>query len=195
MQILFMSDLLPYYKETLTKELVKKGIKNFKLSTNCNDSFEEVNFIIYSPVKKNGVKLQRDFSQFKNLKAVLSLYAGIEDFIGNKTLKCPLIKMIDKNGLTNSMIEWCLAHTLRLHLGLDRHILGQDGIWRHKIKPPIARDRSVGILGLGELGRPVSLFLKKIGFKIFGWSRTRKRIEGVRCLHGTNGLKLSLIHI
>ena len=184
-----MSDLLPYYKEAFTKELLKKGVKNFKLSTNCNDSFEEVNFIIYSPVKKNGVKLQRDFSQFKNLKAVLSLYAGIEDFIGNKTLKCPLIKMIDKNGLTNSMIEWCLAHTLRLHLGLDRHILGQDGIWRHKIKPPIARDRSVGILGLGELGRPVSLFLKKIGFKIFGWSRTRKRIEGIRCLHGTNGLK------
>ena len=49
-----MSDLLPYYKETLTKELVKKGIKNFKLSTNCNDSFGEVNFIIYSPVKKMG---------------------------------------------------------------------------------------------------------------------------------------------
>ena len=32
MKILFMSDLLPYYKETLAKELVQKGIKNFKLS-------------------------------------------------------------------------------------------------------------------------------------------------------------------
>ena len=73
--------------------------------------------------------------------------------------------MIDKNGLTNSMVEWCLAHTLRLHLGLDRHILGQDGIWRHKIKPPIARDRSIGVLGLGELGRPVSLFLKKLDLR------------------------------
>ena len=184
-----MSDLLPYYKETLTKELVQKGIKNFKLTDNGDNSSEEVNFIIYSPVIKNRVKLNRDFSKFKNLKAVLSLYAGIEDFIGNNTLKCPLIKMIDKTGLTNSMVEWCLAHTLRLHLGLDRHILGQDGIWRHKIKPPIARDRSIGVLGLGELGRPVSLFLKKIGFKIFGWSRTRKNIKGIRCLHGTNGLK------
>ena len=150
-----MSDLLPFYKETLTNELEKKGIKNFKLSTYYDNSYEEVNFIIYSPVIKNGVKLERDFSQFKKLKAVLSLYAGIEDFIGNKTLKCHLIKMIDKNGLTNSMIEWCLAHTLRLHLGLDKHILGQDGIWRHKIKPPTAKDRSVGVLGLGELGRPV----------------------------------------
>ncbi len=183
-----MSDLLPYYKEILTKELVKKGVKNFEISSNCDNPNEDVKFIIYSPVIRNGEKLNRDFSPFKNLKAVLSLYAGIEDLIENKTLKCPLIKMIDKNGLTNSMIEWCLAHTLRLHLGLDKHILGQDGIWRHKIKPPIARDRSVGILGLGELGKPVALFLKKIGFKIFGWSRTIKNIEGIKCFFGSNGL-------
>ena len=91
-----MSDLLPVYKETLTNELLEKGIKNFKLSTNYDKSDDDVEFIIYSPVIKNEVKLQRDFSQFKKLKAVLSLYAGIEDFIGNKTLKCPLIKMIDK---------------------------------------------------------------------------------------------------
>ena len=38
MKILFMSDLLPYYKETLTKELVQKGIKNFKLSDNGDNS-------------------------------------------------------------------------------------------------------------------------------------------------------------
>ena len=183
-----MSDLLPYYKEILTKELEKKGIKKFEISNDYFITKEDVKFIIYSPVIKNGEKLSRDFSQFKNLKAVLSLYAGIEDLIGNKTLKCPLIKMIDKNGLTNSMIEWCLAHTLRLHLGLDRHILGQDGFWRHKIKPPIARDRSVGILGLGELGKPVALFLKKIGFKISGWSRSIKNIKGIKCFFGSNGL-------
>ena len=37
--------------------------------------------------------------------------------------------------------------------------------------------------------RAVSLFLKKIGFKTFGWSRTKKTIDGIRCLHGNNGLK------
>ena len=42
MKILFMSDLLPYYKQTLTKELVQKGIKNFKLSDNGDNSSEEV---------------------------------------------------------------------------------------------------------------------------------------------------------
>ena len=189
MKILFMSDLLPLYKETLTEELVKRGIKNFELSTSYYNSDDDVKFIIYSPVIKNGEKLKRDFSKYINLKAVLSLYAGIEDFIGNETLKCPLIKMIDKDGLTSSMIEWCLAHTLRLHLGLDKHILGQDGIWRNKIKPPMAKDRSVGILGLGELGKPVALFLNKIGFKIFGWSRTIKKIKNIECLYGSSGLK------
>ena len=57
MKILFMSDLLPYYKETLARELAQKGIKNFKLSDSGDNSSEEVNFIIYSPVIKNRVKL------------------------------------------------------------------------------------------------------------------------------------------
>ena len=68
--------------------------------------------------------------------------------------------MIDNDGLTNSMIEWCLAHTLRLHLDIDKHILGQDGLWRHKIKPPIAKERTVGILGLAHL-ESLLQFLKK----------------------------------
>ena len=119
----------------------------------------------------------------------MSLYAGIEDIVGNETLKCPLIKMIDNHGLTNSMIEWCLAHTLRLHLDIDRHIFGQDGFWRSKIKPPIAKERTVGVLGLGTLGKPVAVFLKKIGFNVFGWSRTKKKIDHIKCFNGSDGLK------
>ena len=189
MEILFFSDLFNYYKESLSNELKKIGIKNFELTTESNNFKNDVRFIIYSPTQKNGKKVKRDFSSYENLIAVLSLYAGIEDIVGNETLKCPLVKMIDKDGLTNSMIEWCLAHTLRLHLGIDRHILGQDGFWRHRIKPPIAKDRRVGILGLGALGKPVAVFLKKIGFKVFGWSRTQKKIDQIKCFHGSDGLK------
>ena len=189
MKILFLSDLFPYYNESLSNELLNIGVKNFELTTESYNLEDDVRFIIYSPTQKNGKKIKRDFSSYKNLIAVLSLYAGIEDIVGNKTLKCPLIKMIDSDGLTNSMIEWCLAHTLRLHLGIDRHILGQDGFWRHQIKPPIAKERTVGILGLGALGKPVAVFLKKIGFKVFGWSRTQKKIDHIKCLHGSDGLK------
>ena len=189
MKILFLSDLFTYYKESLHDELLKLGVKNFELTTESNNLKNDVHFIIYSPTDRNGKKVKRDFSSFKNLKAVLSLYAGIEDIVGNETLKCPLIKMIDNDGLTNSMIEWCLAHTLRLHLDIDRHILGQDGFWRHKIKPPMAKERTVGILGLGSLGKPVAVFLKKIGFKVFGWSRNKKKIDDIKCFNGSDGLK------
>ena len=189
MKILFLSDLFTHYKESLCNELLKLGVKNFELTTESNNLKNDVRFIIYSPTQKDGKKVKRDFSSYNNLQAVLSLYAGIEDIAGNETLKCPLIKMIDNDGLTNSMIEWCLAHTLRLHLGIDRHLFGQDGFWRHKIKPPIAKERTVGILGLGSLGKPVAVFLKKIGFKVFGWSRTKKKIEHIECLHGSDGLK------
>ena len=180
-----MSDLLPFYNKTLTHELNKVGITSFQLTSQYN---EDAEFIVYSPVKENGVKVKRDFSNFKKLKAVLSLYAGIEDIVYNETLNSPLIKMVDEDGLTNSMVEWCLAHTLRLHLDTDRHILGQDGIWRHKFKPPTAKNRKVSILGLGSLGKPVALFLNQIGFNVYGWSRTQKKVEGVKCLNGSTGL-------
>tara|TARA_Y100001933_G_scaffold187007_1_gene185978 strand:+ start:4446 stop:5396 length:951 start_codon:yes stop_codon:yes gene_type:complete len=189
MKILFLSDLFTYYKESLSDELLKLGVKNFELTTETDNYKNDICFIIYSPTQKNGKKVKRDFSSYKNLIAVLSLYAGIEDIVENETLKCPLIKMIDNDGLTKSMIEWCLAHTLRLHLDIDKHILGQDGFWRHKIKPPIAKDRTVGILGLGALGKPVAVFLNKIGFKVFGWSRTQKKIDHIKCLYGSDGLK------
>ncbi len=189
MKILFMSNLLPYYNDTLSLELKKLGIKDFELSTNYHEYDQDVHFIVYSPVIKDGKKINRDFSKFKNLKGVLSIYAGVDDIVYNKTLNCPLIKMVDKDGLTNSMVEWCLAHTLRLHLGIDRHILGQDGIWRHKIKSTTAKDRAVGVLGLGELGKPVALFLNQIGFNVYGWSRTQKTIKGIKCLNGSAGLK------
>ena len=54
---------------------------------------------------------------------------------------------------------------IEIHLDIDKHILGQDGFWLYKIKPPLAKDRTVGILGLGTLGKPVAV-LKKIGFKV-----------------------------
>ena len=39
---------------------------------------------------------------------------------------------------------------LRYHLGTDAHVFGQDGVWRHGVVPPLAAERTVAVLGLGE---------------------------------------------
>ena len=146
---------------------------------------EAVDYIVYAP--NSGIE---DFSRFPRLKAVLNLWAGVEGIVGNPTLKVPLARMVDA-GLTEGMTEWVAGHTLRHHLGMDAHILGQDGVWRDDA-PPLARDRRVSILGLGTLGTAAGQALAGLGFPVAGWSRSAKSVDGIDCLHGEDGLRAAL---
>ena len=171
------------YQEYLKKELDLIGLE-YKLSEKLPPS--EVDYIIYAP--NSSIK---DFSDFTNLKAVLNLWAGVEDVVKNKTLKVPLARMVDE-GLTQGMKEWVLGHVMRHHLGIDLHIFGQDGKWRDWSAPPLAKNRTVTVLGLGALGAECASTLAKVGFKVYGWSSTEKSIENVTCHHGFEGLEKSL---
>jgi glyoxylate/hydroxypyruvate reductase A len=132
-----------------------------------------------------------DFTAFSRMKAVLSLWAGVEDIVGDPTLSVPLCRMVDE-GLTRGMAEWVTGHVLRYHLGTDAHVLGQDGVWRNGVIPPFASDRTVGILGLGELGRSVTVMLHGIGFDLRGWSRREKAVPGIVGFSGEDGLEAVL---
>ena len=43
---------------------------------------------------------------------------------------------------------------------------------------------SVGIMGLGVMGQDSALRLRDLGFRVAGWSRSRKSIPGVECFAG-----------
>ena len=145
----------------------------------------QVDYIVYAP--QSGL---RDFTPFTRTKAVLNLWAGVETIVGNETLTQPLARMVDE-GLTQGMVEWVTAHTLRHHLDTDLHVLGQDGVWRDHV-PPLARDRPVTILGLGALGQACGKALAGLGFPVTGWSRTPKDVAGLTCLSGAEGLARAL---
>lgn len=141
-----------------------------------------VDYIVYAPNDALS-----DFAPFVRCKAVLSLWAGVERIITNPTLTQPLCRMVDP-GLTEGMVEYVVGHVLRHHLGIDSHILGQDGIWRHEVKPPLARERPVAVLGLGELGRAAAEALRDLRFPVLGWSRSPKALPGIACHCGDSGL-------
>lgn len=128
-----------------------------------------------------------DFAPFERIKAVLSLWAGVESIVGDSTIVVPLCRMVD-DGLTRGMAEWVTGHVLRYHLGTDAHVLGQDGVWRNGIVPPLATERTVGVLGLGELGRATAAMLAGIGFRVLGWSRGPKELAGIDTFTGDAGL-------
>jgi len=145
----------------------------------------QVDYLIYAP----GGPVE-DFSPFIRTKAVLSLWAGVEAIATNQSLTQPLVRMVDPS-LGQGMSEWVAGHVLRHHLGMDAQILGQNGEWVPKV-PPLAKDRPVSILGLGELGRACGKTLAQLGFPVTGWSRRPKEIAGLRCLSGAEGLRETL---
>lgn len=147
---------------------------------------EQVDYIVFAP----GGTVE-DFSPYRRAKAVMNLWAGVERITSNPTLTQPLTRMVD-TGLRDGMREWVVGHVLRHHLGMDAHIHGQDGVWRNHIVPPLAQDRRVTILGLGELGETCATALTGLGFDVTGWSRSPRDIPGVRCLSGPDGLQEAL---
>ena len=82
----------------------------------------------------------RDFSPFPGLRAVFSLWAGVERIAPNPTLTQPLCRMVDP-GLAQGMVEYCAGWVLRAHLGMDRY--AQDGIWRNDTVPPSMASDSI----------------------------------------------------
>jgi glyoxylate/hydroxypyruvate reductase A len=146
---------------------------------------DEVDYMVYAPDSA-----VQDFTPYTRLKAVLNLWAGVENIVGNQTLKVPLARMVD-HGLTQGMVEWVTGHVLRHHLGMDAHILGQDGVWRKTI-PPLAEDRPVTVLGLGVLGQACAKALRGLGFPVTGWSRSARDVAGITCLSGDEGLCAAL---
>ena len=171
------------YKAPLQDALDDKSL-DYELGITIIPS--EVDYIIYAPSSS-----LQDFSPYTKLKAVLNLWAGVEGVTNNKTLNVPLARMVD-SGLTDGMVEWVTGHTLRHHLGIDKHIHGQDGIWRSYV-PPLAKDRIITILGLGTLGTACGIALERLGFNVRGWSRREKRVDGILCFYGDDQIDSSLL--
>lgn len=143
---------------------------------------QSVDYIVHAPDSA-----LQDFTPYDRCKAVLSLWAGVEAALRNPTLTQPLARMADP-GLREGMVEWVTGHVLRYHLGIDAVLAGQDGVWRPDLVAPLARDRPVGILGLGALGSAAGQALAALNFPVFGWSRHEKTIVGIDCRSGDGGL-------
>ena len=170
----------PAYQHTLPQALQSAGIPAVVVTKADDPAL--VDYIIYAPSAT-----VQDFTPFVRTKAVLSLWAGVERIVGNATLTQPLCRMVDQS-LTISMVSWVVGHTLRHHLGMDRHIMNPANLWDHTC-PPLPQDRQIAMLGMGALGTACAHALTALNFNVSGWSRGAKTIDGIPCHHGQDGLR------
>ncbi|MCX2725458.1 2-hydroxyacid dehydrogenase [Roseibium salinum] len=124
-----------------------------------------------------------------NLVWVQSLWAGVERLTAELPADGPLIVRLTDPQMAETMSEAVLAWTLYLHRDMPRYTRQQrQKIWQeHELKLP--GERTVGVLGLGNLGSAAALRLKANGFNVIGWSRSEKKLDGIEDFHGPAGLQ------
>ena len=173
-------------KSTEYKRILAEEITNQSLDCKIIEDMSrrsEVNAIIYS----DDCEIS-DFSIFPEDTVIFSTFAGVEKTLLNKTIRQPLVRLIDIE-MTECMAEWCAAHVLRYHLDLDTYIKPTKKEWKISNKERLlAHQVNIGVLGLGTLGSATARKLEKLDFNVTGWSATRKKISGVKSLVGQEGL-------
>ena len=120
-----------------------------------------------------------------NLKVIMSLGAGVDAILKDPTLPhdIPIVRVNDPD-LTGRMTEYIVLHVLMHHRQQRRIDENQrNKIW-DSFPTHAARELSVGIMGLGVMGVDSAIRLRDIGFRVAGWSRSRKDIPGVESFAG-----------
>ncbi|BAO55784.1 2-hydroxyacid dehydrogenase [Nonlabens marinus] len=121
------------------------------------------------------------FEKYPELKVIGSMGAGVDHLFEDPSLPqdVPLTRIVDKK-LSGDMQEFVLAQCLNYIKNLTGYTqLQKEGVWKPMSYKRVA-DVSVGILGFGTLGQAVGKKLQKTGFKVSGWSQSKKNIAGIK---------------
>lgn len=126
-----------------------------------------------------------ELARFKNLRAIVSIGAGIDHVLADSELPpdVPIIRTVGAD-LTQRMREYVALHVLRHHRDMPRQLLAQAQNDWHAIVVPVAPNRTVGVMGLGNLGAAAATTVAQLGFATRGWSKSAKSIDGVTCFAG-----------
>nr|WP_305123361.1 glyoxylate/hydroxypyruvate reductase A [Roseomonas sp. GC11] len=116
-----------------------------------------------------------------NLRVVFSSAAGVDHITRDPSWPrhLPLVRM-GGDAVSQRMGEFISWSCLSLLRDARHYALSQaQRVWAPKEVPFTARERRVGIMGLGNLGSQAAKMLQGLGFQVQGWARSRKELPGV----------------
>lgn len=128
-------------------------------------------------------------AKYPNLKCIASAGAGVDYIFEDDTRpkNIPITRIVDPY-LASDMSEHVLSVILAHLKNLNTYKLQQvDNVWQ-PLEYMRIKDVTVGILGLGELGALTAKDLVNTGFKVQGWSRSKKQINKVMSFQGPDTL-------
>ena len=165
MNILFYASFAN--QDEFLKSLKKKFIhhKIFTLNKNIKLDKIEVALVWNLPDKI--------LEKLKNLKIIFSLGAGVDHILKLPNYKnTPIIRIQDPN-MQSRMFNHVLSQILIYQLKLDEYNKSQKkNIWLDERHTSLNKDLTIGILGLGYLGKFIANKLKSLDYNIIGYKNT-----------------------
>lgn len=130
-----------------------------------------------------------ELHKFPNLELIVSVGAGVDHLFKDPNLpKVPIVRYVDPD-LTTRMTQYIVLQTLFHVRRMSEHQEQQrNNEWKYLPEPMPAEVR-VGIMGIGVLGQAAAKALGQLGYKLNGWSRTQKSVDGMTCFAGSDGLE------
>ena len=127
--------------------------------------------------------------QLKNVKLIQSLFMGVDGLLADPTFPRdkPLSRLIDP-GMVAAMVESVTAHVLDYHRHHYVYRANKAQKKWHRLPQYMTNERTVGLLGLGELGTETAKALLGFGFKVAGWKRRPAQLPGIEVFSGTGGI-------
>ena len=120
-----------------------------------------------------------------NLKGLISLGQGVDHILKDNIIdnKIPVVRIVDPY-MAKSMSHWVVMSILNF----IRDTIGYNNQQQYKIYKPRKEINfttlKIAVYGIGAIGSVVAKDLKQLGFKVFGWSRTQKKIPSITCFIG-----------
>ena len=127
---------------------------------------------------------QQFIDEQPGLKALFNIGAGVDALLKLHLPADLKVVRLDDAGMSVQMAEYVCHAVIRHFREFDGYDADtQSGKWSYR-KPRSRADFAVGVMGLGVLGARVARSLQVFDFPVNGFSRSPKRIEGVRCFAG-----------
>ena len=131
--------------------------------------------------------------KLNNLKGLISLGQGVDHILKDHIIdnKIPVVRIVDPF-MSKSMSHWVVLSVLNF----IRDTFGYYNQQKNKLYKPRKEINfttlKIAVYGIGAIGSIVAKDLKKLGFELYGWSRTQKKISGINCLIGKDKFKYIL---
>lgn len=133
------------------------------------------------------------FARLPGLKLVCSSGAGVDKLLAAPDLPAgvPVTRTVDPS-IGASIAEYVIHMVLREQRAFGRYEVQQRERSWQRIAVATAAETTVGVLGLGSLGIELARKLALLGFRVAGWSRSAREVDGVECHSGEAGLAACL---